>query len=143
MTENITAYLEKVWTEYSEYKEFIKSISKPIEELRKEVAQKITQETTAEQAQKLFFEGFEKIMLHNGDFIYQQNRLFYTVEAYKNIIEIPQEIKTEVENIKFTQIFKIKNNTEVVVSEEVVNQARENLKKALETNMEMVTKFFS
>lgn len=121
MTENITAYLEKVWTEYSEYKEFIKSISKPIEELRKEVAQKITQETTAEQAQQLFFEGFEKIMLHNGDFIYQQNRLFYTVEAYKNLIEIPQEIKTEVENIKFIQIFAIKDKKETVINQEALD----------------------
>ena len=111
MEEKLTAYLEKVWNEYSEYKEYIKTISKPISELRSEVAQKITTETTPEQAQELFFEGFEKVMLHNGDFINQQNRLFYTVETLKTSIEIPQEIKDEVKNMQFVQIFAIKNRS--------------------------------
>jgi|GEM_PF-5703541 len=121
MKEQLTAYLEQIWTEYLDYKEFIKSIAKPVEELRKEVAQKITPQTTAYEAQQLFFNGFEKIMLHNGDFINQQNRLFYTVEAYKNSIEIPQEIKTEVENLKFLQIFAIKDGKETVINQEALD----------------------
>lgn len=121
MNETAIAYLEQIWTEYTEYKEYIKTIAKPIEELRKEVAQKITPNTTPEEAQQLFFSGYEKIMLHNRDFINQQNRLFYTVEAYKNIVEIPQEIKTEVENIRFLQIFAIKDGKETVINQEALD----------------------
>jgi len=93
MEERLIAYLEKVWNEYTEYKEYVKLISKPVDELRKEVAKKITEATSEEDITDIYFNSVEKVMLHNGDFINQQNRLFYTVEAYKNIIEIPQEIK--------------------------------------------------
>lgn len=134
--ENEITYLEKVWTEYSEYKEYIKTVAKPVEELRKEVAQRITPQTTSEEAQEYVFQGFEKIMLHNGDFINQQNRLFYTVEAYKNIIEIPQEIKKEVESLKFLQIFAIKDKKETVINQEALdftrNQIKANFSKGLE-----------
>lgn len=129
--EEATAYLEKVWTEYSEYKEFVKTISKPIEELRKEVASKVTINTTPEEAQELFFEGFEKTMLHNGDFVNQQNRLFYTVEALKHSIEIPQEIKKEVENVKFIQIFAIKDKKETVVNQEALDFTKSQIKQMM------------
>lgn len=129
--EEATAYLEKVWTEYSEYKEFVKKISKPIEELRKEVASKVTINTTPEEAQELFFEGFEKTMLHNGDFVNQQNRLFYTVEALKHSIEIPQEIKKEVENVKFIQIFAIKDKKETVVNQEALDFTKSQIKQMM------------
>lgn len=136
MEETATAYLEKVWTEYSEYKEYIKTIAKPIEELRKEVAQKITPQTTSEEAQEYVFQGFEKIMLHNGDFINQQNRLFYTIEAYKNIIEIPQEIKKEVENLKFLQIFAVKDGKETVINQEALDFTREQIKNSFSGGLE-------
>ncbi|HSE99881.1 MAG TPA: hypothetical protein VLA48_03210 [Nitrososphaeraceae archaeon] len=131
MTENLTAYLEKVWNEYVEYKNYIKTISKPISELREEVAKKITQETTAEEAENLIFEGFEKNILHNGDFINQQNRLFYTVEALKTSIEIPEEINRELENMKFIQIFAVKNGESTVINEEALEFTKGQIREGL------------
>lgn len=142
MEEKLTAYLEKVWNEYSEYKEYIKNISKPISELRSEVAQKITAETTPEQAQELFFEGFEKVMLHNGDFINQQNRLFYTVEALKTSIEIPQEIKDEVKNMQFVQIFAIKNKESTVINEEALQFTKNQIAQGFSNGVEDFKKRF-
>ncbi len=142
MEEKLTPYLEKVWNEYSEYKEYIKTISKPISELRSEVAQKITTETTPEQAQELFFEGFEKVMLHNGDFINQQNRLFYTVEALKTSIEIPQEIKDEVKNMQFVQIFAIKNKESTVINEEALQFTKNQIAQGFSNGVEDFKKRF-
>jgi hypothetical protein len=140
--EESTAYLEKVWTEYSEYKEFVKTISKPIEELRKEVASKVTINTTPEEAQELFFQGFEKTMLHNGDFVNQQNRLFYTVEALKNSIEIPKEIKKELENIKFIQIFAIKDKKETVINQEALDFTKSQIKEAMSNGVKQFKERF-
>jgi hypothetical protein len=140
--EESTAYLEKVWTEYSDYKEFVKTISKPIEELRKEVASKVTIDTTSEEAQELFFQGFEKTMLHNGDFVNQQNRLFYTVEALKNSIEIPKEIKKELENIKFIQIFAIKDKKETVINQEALDFTKSQIKEAMSNGVKQFKERF-
>lgn len=142
MEDKIKSQLEKVYTEYIDYKEFLKDKIKRPEDIRKEVAQEIKGETDLSKIQNILFEKSEKQAMYQADFIGLQTRLFHTIENYKELMEIPQEIKTEVENIKFVQIFKIKNNTAIVVSEDVVNQAKENLKKALDTNFEMVTKFF-
>ena len=75
-------------------------------------------------------------MLHNGDFVNQQNRLFYTVEAYKNIIEIPQEIKKEVEGLKFLQIFAIKDKKETVINEEALEYTKNQIKSMMQNGVE-------
>lgn len=131
MKENLTAYLEKVWNEYTEYKNYVKAITKPIEELRAEVAKKITQNTTEQEAENIIFEGFEKNILHNGDFINQQNRLFYTVESLKGVIEIPQEILEELKNMKFIQIFAVKNGESTVINEEALEFTKGQIREGL------------
>ena|SRR5690349_18727361 len=128
MEERLIAYLEKVWNEYTEYKEYVKLISKPVDELRKEVAKKITEATSEEDITDIYFNSVEKVMLHNGDFINQQNRLFYTVETLKNSIEIPEEIKEEVKNLKFVQIFAVKNKEATVINEEALEFTKKGIK---------------
>lgn len=136
MTENLTAYLEKVWNEYTEYKNYVKAIAKPIEELRAEVAKKITQNTTEQEAENIIFEGFEKNILHNGDFINQQNRLFYTVETLKGVVEIPQEILEELKNMKFIQIFAVKNRESTVINEEALEFTKSQIREGLSQGVE-------
>jgi len=142
MTENLTAYLEKVWNEYTEYKNYVKSITKPIEELRAEVAKKITQNTTEQEAENIIFEGFEKNILHNGDFINQQNRLFYTIETLKGAIEIPQEILEELKNMKFIQIFAVKNGESTVINEEALEYTKKQIQEGLSQGVENFKKRF-
>ena len=136
MTENLTAYLEKVWNEYTEYKNYVKTITKPIEELRAEVAKKITQNTTEQEAENIIFEGFEKNILHNGDFINQQNRLFYTVESLKGVIEIPKEILEELKNMQFIQIFAVKNGESTVINEDALEYTKKQIREGLSQGVE-------
>lgn len=142
MEEKIKAILEKVYTEFVEYKEFLKDKIKRPDEIRKEVAEKIKNQTDIDQIKQILFESSEKQMMYQADFIGLQNRLFHTIENYKDLIEIPQEVKKEVENIKFIQIFKIKNGKEIVVSQEIVDQAKDQIKNLLSKDMEGMLKFF-
>ena len=117
MEEQIKNYLEKAYTEYIEYENFLKSIIKPIDVVRKEIAEKITAETTEEEVTELYFNNVEKTLLHRRDFVEQRQRLFYTVEAYKDLMEIPQEIKDKVKEMSFIQIFGVKNGKEEVMND--------------------------
>jgi hypothetical protein len=136
------AYLEKVWTEYIDYKDFIKENTKPAEELRKELASKITVGTTKEQAVEMVLEIMEKQNLYGADFRQQQNRLFFTVEAFKDEMEIPQEIKKELENVKFLQIFAIKNKKEEIIDQEALDFTKKQIAEVLSNGIEDFKKRF-
>ncbi len=140
MQEQIKNYLEKVFTEYIDYENFLKSITKPLDLVRKEVAEKITIEATEEEVMNLYFSEVEKPLLHRRDFIEQRQRLFYTVEAYKDVIEIPQAIAEKVKEMKFIQIFGVKNNTAEVINEEALNYTKTQIKSELEKGVEVFKK---
>jgi len=129
-------YLEKVWKEYIEYKEFLKSVIKPEEELKKAVAQKITAETKEEELTDLYFEEVYKQTIMQGDFREQQVRLFYTVEALKNDIEIPKEITEELAGMKFIQIFAVKNNKIEVIEKQALEFSKEQIKNVMKQGVE-------
>lgn len=137
--EKIKANLETVYMEYIDYKNYLKDKFKPQDVLRKEMSEKIKSEQDPEKIQQAFFDLAEKQSMYQSDFIGLQNRLFHTIEAYKDLIEIPQEIKRETENIKFQQIFKIKNNIEIAVNKELLEQS----KKAIKDNFEVILKMYS
>jgi hypothetical protein len=136
MEENLEAYLKKVWDEYVEYRDYLKSISKPHEELKREAAEKITATTTKTQAQEIYLETIESKILHNQDFFQQQQRLFHTVEAFKTSIPIPEEIKKELDKSEFMQIFAIKDGKAVVINTEAVDFTKKQIGEAMKNGIE-------
>jgi hypothetical protein len=52
-------------------------------------------------------------------------RLYHTVVAYQDIIEIPQEVKKEVENFKMIQAYTYKNGEEKEINKEENKQLKE------------------
>ena len=138
MEEKLKSRLELVYSEYIEYKNFLKEHYKPQEQLRNEIIEQLKTETDTDNLLNLFFEKAEKQAMYQADFIKLQNRLFHTIEDYDDLIEIPQEIKEEVKNMKFTQIFKIKNGKDLVVDKDLVDAAKETIK----NNIETLTKYF-
>ena len=139
MEEKVKSYLEKVYREFVDYKDYLKDKIKPQDQLRKEMAEKIAKDINTDDIQMEFFEIIDKQGMYQADFIGLQNRLFHTIEAYKDLIEIPEEVLTEVSSVKFKQIFKIKNGAEIVVNEELVEQA----KAALKEHFEELKKYYS
>ena len=142
MEEQIKNYLEKAYTEYIEYENFLKSIIKPIDVVRKEIAEKITAETTEEEVTELYFNNVEKTLLHRRDFVEQRQRLFYTVEAYKDLMEIPQEIKDKVKEMSFIQIFGVKIGKEEVMNEEALEFTKKQIRTELESGVDVFKKRF-
>mgnify|MGYP003603238122 CR=1 FL=1 len=136
MEENLEAYLKKVWVEYVEYRDYLKSISKPQEDLKKEAAEKITATTTKTQAQEIYLETVESKILHNQDFFQQQQRLFHTVEAFKTSITIPEEIKKELAKSEFMQIFAIKDGKAVVINSEALDFTKKQIGEAMKNGVE-------
>lgn len=142
MNEQQLNYLEKVFVEYIEYKNYLKSIIKPVPELLKEVAEKINDKTTEEQATEIYMDVIGVQKLHQEDFFNQQQRLFYTVEAYKDIMEIPQEIKTEIENLKFLQCFAVKNNKTEIVDQQAIDFTKEQIRNEMSVGVEKFKKAY-
>jgi hypothetical protein len=138
--EQIKNYLEKVYTEYVDYENFLKSIIKPLDVVRKEVAEKITAETTEEEVMEIYFNDVEKSLLHRRDFVNQQQRLFFTVEAYKDVIEIPQEVLEKVKGMNFIQIFGVKNNTTEVINQEALEFTKTQIRQELNQGVDIFKK---
>ena len=129
-------YIEKVWVEYVEYRDHLKSIIKPEEELRKSVGRKINENTKEEELVDIYLEQVYKQTLMQGDFREQQLRLFYTVEALKNELEIPQEILDEVKGMKFMQIFAVKNNKTEVIDNQALEFSKQQIKNVMSQGIE-------
>lgn len=140
--QNKMEYLEKVWTEYFEYKEYLKSVMKPKEDLRKEVSSKVTIETTEDQLVDLYLNEVYKQTILEEDFRNQQNRLFYTVEALKNSIEVPKEIIEELKGMKFIQIFAIKNNKTEIIDEKALEFSKEQIRNSVKQGIEQFKKLY-
>jgi hypothetical protein len=134
--EHLIVYLEKVWNEYTEYRDFLKDISKSPEELRKEAYEKISKVTSKDEAVEIVCNVMEKQNLHQADFLQQLQRLFYTVGAFDGVIEIPEEIKKEVSNLEFIQIFAIKDKKERVINEKALEFNKNQIKNLMSNGVE-------
>lgn len=142
MQETLIAYLEKVFSEYMEYKSFILELIKSREKENQKMLETITDSSTDEEIIDLFYKNNEKFHLHQLDFANQHQRLFYTVEAYKNSIEIPPEIKEELKEKKFIQSFAVKNGKEEVVDQQAIQFTKEQIKKEFDKSREQFLKTY-
>lgn len=107
MQNKIELHLETVHKEYDEVKYYLTNFKKNIEEKKKKVAEK-TQNKTEEEVNEIFYKEIAWISALEGDLQQLTGRLYHTYQAYKDLIEIPQKIKEEVENLKFTLVFNVR-----------------------------------
>lgn len=137
MTE-IKTYIEKVFKEYLALKNYLLAETKNIEELKKEFAKASLENLNADD----YFEKIGWIALMQEDLFLQKAKLFFTMEAYKDIIEPPKEltdqIKKELEDVSFEQMFSVVGGERKITNKEKYNARKkeyfiqvENLKKQL------------
>lgn len=136
--EEIKTYIEKVFKEYLSLKNYLLTEVKNIEELKKEFAKASLENLNADD----YFEKVGWIALMQEDLFLQKAKLFFTMEAYKDIIEPPKEltnqIKKELEDVSFEQMFSIIGGERKITNKEKYNARKkeyfiqvENLKKQL------------
>jgi hypothetical protein len=139
MEEIIKAHLEGVYKEYVEYRDYYKSIYKTPEERRTEIANKITTESEPQEVLDSIFIYNFKYNRHEQDIYNLLTRLFHTIRAYQDLIEIPEELLKEVENFKMIQAYTVKNGEE----KEINKEENEQLKVLLKQNYDKIVQEFN
>ena len=116
---NLETYVEKIFREYMEYKNYLLEESKNIEE----VQQKIVDESEGlddKDLHRLYFDKVAWVMIAQSDLAELKARLYFTMEAYKDFIEPPKEIKeaieTELEGVGLDQVFAVKNGERTIIN---------------------------
>ena len=127
--------LEQVFKEYIIFKEYIESNKKSQEELRTEIANLVSDMDTEDDGYlEVMFKNLGEKNLEIVDLNQLGARFRYYYEAYKDFIEIPQEIKTEAEKINIKFLYTIQDGEKKIADQELY----ENYKKQfLEANKQL------
>lgn len=131
MKETLEAIFDTAYNEYKEYETFYKNIAPQIKEQREQFI-KFSQENQDNidvLTDKLFDIETEPLNYQN-DLLRLQTRLVHTYNAIKEAIEIPAEIKTEVEKFVLSkQIYTIRTGEAIEIDPEYNKKIREEGKK--------------
>ena len=127
--------LEQVFKEYIIFKEYVESNQKSQEELRTEIANLVSNMDTEDESYlEVMFKNLGEKNLEILDLNQLGARFRYYYDAYKDFIEVPDEIKTEAENINIKFLYTIKDGEKKIVDQELY----ENYKKQfLEANKQL------
>lgn len=127
--------LEQVFKEYIIFKEYVETNQKSQEELRTEVVSIVAQADNEDDSYlEILFKNIGEKSLEAIDLNQLATRFRYYYEAYKDFIEIPQEIKTEAEKIQIKFLYSIQNGEKVLVDKELYDNYK---KQFLEANKQM------
>ena len=127
--------LEQVFKEYIIFKEYIESNQKSQEELRTEIANLVSNMDTEDESYlEVMFKNLGEKNLEILDLNQLGARFRYYYDAYKDFIEVPDEIKTEAENINIKFLYTIQDGEKKIADQELY----ENYKKQfLEANKQL------
>ena len=127
--------LEQVFKEYIIFKEYVESNQKSQEELRTEIANLVSNMDTEDESYlEVMFKNLGEKNLEILDLNQLGARFRYYYDAYKDFIEIPDEIKTEAENINIKFLYTIQDGEKKIADQELY----ENYKKQfLEANKQL------
>jgi len=118
--------LQNAFQEYQDLKEYIiESTKKPLEERKKEVADKALEKETFEEQMQCYFEEFGESNILGIDFLELQRKLYYTYLAYKDLIEVPENIKKEIEDLKIGTVFSIIGGKKEITNKELYEKYRQ------------------
>ena len=124
--------LEQVYKEYITFKEYTENNKKPIEDLRKEIAEKVigNEENTLD----IVFEimGDKQLEIIDLNQLGVRLRNFY--DAYKDLVEVPAIIEEEAKKIYIKFLFAVKNNKREIVDKELYETYK---KQFVEVNKQM------
>lgn len=136
--EEVKTYIEKVFKEYLTLKNYFAEEVKKAETVKKEFAKASLANLNADD----YFEKIGWIALMQEDLFLQKAKLFFTMEAYKDVIVPPKEltdqINKELEDVNFEQMFSIIDGERKITNQSKYDARKkdyfaqvENLKKQL------------
>lgn len=138
IAENI---FEVIYKEYKEYETFFSPKIKTAEERRTEIAKYVVDNKEDQQGiiDKVFESGVG-YLFHEKDLNNLKTKLYHTFKAYEDILEIPQEVRLEINNFKIEPLyFIIENGVEKELNKELIsnikNQIRQEYDRILEESL--------
>ena len=112
--------LEQVFKEYIIFKEYVESNQKSQEELRTEIASLVSNMDTEDESYlEVMFKNLGEKNLEILDLNQLGARFRYYYDAYKDFIEIPDEIKTEAEKINIKFVYTIQDGEKKIADQEL------------------------
>ena len=112
--------LEQVFKEYIIFKEYVESNQKSQEELRTEIANLVSNMDTEDESYlEVMFKNLGEKNLEILDLNQLGARFRYYYDAYKDFIEIPDEIKTEAEKINIKFVYTIQDGEKKIADQEL------------------------
>ena len=112
--------LEQVFKEYIIFKEYVESNQKSQEELRTEIANLVSNMDTEDESYlEVMFKNLGEKNLEILDLNQLGARFRYYYDAYKDFIEVPDEIKTEAENINIKFLYTIQDGEKKIADQEL------------------------
>ena len=127
--------LEQVFKEYSIFKEYVESNQKSQEELRTEIANLVSNMDTEDEGYlEVMFKNLGEKNLEILDLNQLGARFRYYYDAYKDFIEVTDEIKTEAENINIKFLYTIQDGEKKIVDQELYEDYK---KQFLEANKQL------
>ena len=112
--------LEQVFKEYIIFKEYIESNQKSQEELRTEIASLVSNMDTEDESYlEVMFKNLGEKNLEILDLNQLGARFRYYYDSYKDFIEVPDEIKTEAENINIKFLYTIQDGEKKIADQEL------------------------
>ena len=112
--------LEQVFKEYIIFKEYVESNQKSQEELRTEIANLVSNMDTEDESYlEAMFKNLGEKNLEILDLNQLGARFRYYYDSYKDFIEVPDEIKTEAENINIKFLYTIQDGEKKIADQEL------------------------
>ena len=126
---NIQMNLTQVFKEYLEFKNYLLSKQEEFKKTYNDFAEK--QLKTEDIDYNEYFDKVGIINVLESDRSKHIIKLYHYYNAYKDFIEVPQEIEDELKDVTMSYIFAIVENEHVVVDQDSLNKIKENFLKQI------------
>lgn len=116
--------LQQIYKEYLDLKNYIQEDNKNLEKVQKELHDKALELENIEDKVGLYFDMLGSKEILKIDFLEAQKKLYYLVEAYDKLVEIPAEIKNEIQDYKVKTVFAIIDGKKEIIDKDLYNSYR-------------------
>lgn len=111
--------LEQIFKEYTDLKNYIQEDNKNLEKVKKEVHDQAVLLETLDEQSGYFFQHIGYKDLLRIDFEEIKKKLYYFILAYDSLVDIPPEIKKEIEEYRPKSVFTIIDGKKEIVDKEL------------------------
>lgn len=135
----IKEIFETTYAEFKQYESYLQQESKKLEADRSNFAKfALENKSNLEEVVEKMFEINEKPALQKNDLVKLQNRLINMYDIVKDVIDIPKEVREEINSLpKPRMSYKIEDDRAVEINKDMNNEIRKFVK---DNNMAFVKK---